>query len=164
MMFESPDRRSVTTRSVGCCFSGCWHWSCLLCHCGTVSSLYVCSILCADLSEPIVVFLWAASCIAHRSTFRQVRSTYVMHCDRSDFFQALSQESPFSSLYFTVLLDSMTFATTLIILTNLKICFSTTARSCENNSATKMTPFDQPGLVLLQVILVFSPITSDSSK
>jgi hypothetical protein len=77
--------------------SGCWHWSCVLCHHDMVSLLHIWSILCAAFSEPIIMFLWAPHALRTDPLFN---GTYIMRYDQSDSFQEPSHEaSPFSWLY-----------------------------------------------------------------
>ncbi len=136
-VFLCTNQRSLTNWSVGCCFSGWWHWSCILCHCGTVSWLHVWSILFADLSEPI--FLWTDDRVvsspralrAYPLFNRYVRPRVMTNPTLSKHYLT---NPPF--LDFTVVLDSTTFATTLILLNNY---FIVTAWSCENNSPGRMT-------------------------
>jgi hypothetical protein len=129
-VIESPNQRSSTNRLVGCCFSGCWHWmfTVPLWHGFFASCLvhFVCWFEQTD-CRVLAVFLWVPPCIAHRSTFQQVGTSCIM--TNLTLFKHYLTNLPF--LDFTVLLNSMTFATTLILLNRY---FLVTAWSCENNS------------------------------
>ncbi len=84
-VFASPRQRKPSNPLVGCCFSGCWHWSHYLRHCGHrfFSSTFCsfCALIWANRFswKRTIKFLWAPRALRTDSLFIR----YVRHALRS---------------------------------------------------------------------------------